>query len=169
MEETQDNDKKRTQDLEAALVAARDLIQAMREYATQQAEENDELKSHVEMLKERLHHEAPEAPEAPNAHDEKAKARARLQAWLSEAKEEKEEKMRSAMLDLENRNLQFQVEVLKKEQQQQQTPKKSVSLPAEEKQKSNGVSSGHLTLVLGAGVAFVVGVVIGAFVFAKKE
>ena len=111
-----------TQDLRVALRAAKDLIESLREYSKNLATDLDEAKDQVtplpralssltgrqvNLLKARLH-ETTKGPE-----EDKAEQKRKLQAWLKEAASEKEAKMQTAMLAVENRNLRFELEALK--------------------------------------------------------
>ncbi len=96
-----------TQDLRVALRAAKDLIESLREYSKNLATDLDEAKDQVNLLKARLH-ETTKGPE-----EDKAEQKRKLQAWLKEAASDKEAKMQTAMLAVENRNLKFELEALK--------------------------------------------------------
>ena len=94
-----------SQDLLAALHAAKELIDSMRTYNGNLAEALEEQRGQLEMLKEKLHE--------TSVPDDRAVQKAKLQAWLAESAAEKQVQLRTAMLAVENRNLKFEVEVLK--------------------------------------------------------
>ncbi len=135
-----------TRDLQAALTAAKDLIQSLREYSKNLANDLDEAKGQVDLLKERLH----ESAKAPD--EDKAEQRKKLQQWLKEAAAEKEVQMQTAMLAVENRNLKYELDALKTGVAT--TPKKKTGRAAAEPASRPS---------LGASVLFVLGgVVVGA-------
>jgi chromosome segregation ATPase len=71
------------QDLRAALKAAKELIDSLREYSKNLATELDEAKASIQILKERLH----ESTKDPQ--DEKTEQKRKLAMWLKEAAEAK--------------------------------------------------------------------------------
>lgn len=177
-----ENLKKRITDLEAGLNASKDLIEAFKGYRKELVSEIDDLKEQREILvcfffpfcflsradfltiyfpqKKRLFEAEIQEEETHKTQEqkEKEKNRATLKAWLEEHQAEKEEKMRIAMLQAQNRELEFQLNSVRNLNSSTPSRKSNSSrLPQEGLRSTN-----TLYYVVGAGVlAFVVGYFVG--------
>ena len=125
------------QDLLAALKAAKELIDSLRDYNNNLHETVSEQRSQLEMLKEKLYE--------TSVPDDRAAQKAKLQAWLAESAAEKKVQLQTAMLAVENRNLKFEVEVLK-------TPTRKLLLSKSVVASSESQSRNGFVLVIGAGL-----------------
>ncbi len=122
------------QDLQNALKASKELIESMREYSKNLASDLDEVmgpsvssfhpltarnfffffflflqaKEQISLLKERLHENT------KNPLDEKAEKKRQLAQWLKEAQEQKLQEMNRALIEMENRQLKFELDEVKK-------------------------------------------------------